>query len=76
MGLLLGRSACVPDRPAGGPSQPSAGGRGPAPGAPAGTTVDRLAVDFSLPGQAGYGLIAWLVLHTGWHAWLGLPENP
>ncbi|MCL1899966.1 MAG: GDSL-type esterase/lipase family protein [Promicromonosporaceae bacterium] len=27
------------------------------------------------PGQAGYGLIAWLVLHTGWHQWLGLdPE--
>ncbi|MDR2722553.1 MAG: GDSL-type esterase/lipase family protein [Cellulomonadaceae bacterium] len=24
------------------------------------------------PGQAGYGLIAWLVLHTGWHPWLGL----
>lgn len=28
-----------------------------------------------LPGQAGYGLIAWLVLHTGWHAWLGLPQD-
>ncbi|WP_124344674.1 GDSL-type esterase/lipase family protein [Cellulomonas algicola] len=28
-----------------------------------------------LPGQAGYGLIAWLVLHTGWHAWLGLPDD-
>jgi lysophospholipase L1-like esterase len=27
-----------------------------------------------LPGQAGYGLIAWLVLHTGWHSWLGLPD--
>lgn len=27
------------------------------------------------PGQAGYGLIAWLVLHGGWHAWLGLPQN-
>src|ERR671917_55804 len=25
------------------------------------------------PGQAGYGLMAWLVLHTGWHAWLGPP---
>ena len=25
------------------------------------------------PGQAGYGLMAWLVLHTGWHSWLGLP---
>ncbi|GIJ00176.1 GDSL-like lipase/acylhydrolase family protein [Sediminihabitans luteus] len=28
------------------------------------------------PAQAGYGLMAWLVLHTGWHAWLGLPEDP
>jgi acyl-CoA thioesterase I len=27
------------------------------------------------PGQAGYGLIAWLVLHGGWYAWLGLPDN-
>ncbi len=27
------------------------------------------------PGQAGYGLITWLVLHTGWHAWLGLPDD-
>ncbi len=27
------------------------------------------------PGQAGYGLMAWLVLHTGWHAWLGLPAQ-
>src|SRR5262249_27502904 len=24
------------------------------------------------PGQAGYGLIAWLVLHQGWPAWLGI----
>ena len=23
------------------------------------------------PGQAGYGLIAWLVLHNGWNEWLG-----
>ena len=22
------------------------------------------------PGQAGYGLIAWLVLHHGWAPWL------
>jgi hypothetical protein len=28
-----------------------------------------------LPGLAGYGLLAWLVLHTGWHAWLGLPDD-
>lgn len=27
------------------------------------------------PGQAGYGLMAWLVLHSGWHTWLGLPED-
>ncbi len=27
------------------------------------------------PGQAGYGLMAWLVLHGGWHAWLGLPQT-
>lgn len=25
------------------------------------------------PGQAGYGLMAWLVLHNGWTNWLGLP---
>ncbi len=31
--------------------------------------------DGLLPAQAGYGLIAWLVLHTGWHVWLGLPED-
>lgn len=28
-----------------------------------------------LPGQAGYGLMAWLVLHTGWQQWLGLPDD-
>lgn len=26
------------------------------------------------PGQAGYGLIAWLVLHRGWYNWLGISE--
>jgi lysophospholipase L1-like esterase len=26
------------------------------------------------PGQAGYGLIAWLVLHSGWYPWVGVPE--
>ena len=31
--------------------------------------------DGRTPGQAGYGLIAWLVLHSGWHAWLGLPAD-
>lgn len=28
-----------------------------------------------LPGQAGYGLMAWLVLHHGWQPWLGLPAE-
>ena len=28
--------------------------------------------DRSHPGQAGYGLIAWLVLHNGWNDWLSL----
>ena len=37
--------------------------------------ADVAAGDGQLPGQAGYGLIAWLVLHTGWHTWLGLPED-
>lgn len=27
-----------------------------------------------LPAQAGYGLMAWLVLHSGWHGWLGVPD--
>lgn len=27
------------------------------------------------PGQAGYGLLAWLVLHNGWHQWLGVPQT-
>ncbi|MBD9698434.1 lysophospholipase [Flavimobilis sp. GY10621] len=27
-----------------------------------------------LPQQAGYGLMAWLVLHSGWHRWLGLAD--
>lgn len=31
--------------------------------------------DGRVPGQAGYGLMAWLVLHAGWHRWLGLPED-
>ncbi|MFS0700878.1 GDSL-type esterase/lipase family protein [Cellulomonas sp. 179-A 4D5 NHS] len=37
---------------------------------------DLAAGDGLLPGQAGYGLMAWLVLHTGWHTWLGLPDDP
>jgi lysophospholipase L1-like esterase len=27
------------------------------------------------PGQAGYGLIAWLVLHNGWYDWLQLSPS-
>lgn len=34
-----------------------------------------LAAGHGVPGQAGYGLMAWLVLHTGWHAWLGVPDD-
>jgi acyl-CoA thioesterase-1 len=33
-----------------------------------------LASNGGSPGQAGYGLMAWLVLHRGWHQWLGFPE--
>lgn len=31
--------------------------------------------DDHLPLQAGHGLIAWLVLHSQWHTWLGI-EDP
>lgn len=35
--------------------------------------LDDLAVnDGRLPGQAGYGLMAWVVLHRGWYSWTGL----
>ena len=27
------------------------------------------------PGQAGYGLIAWLVLHNGWYDWLQISPS-
>ncbi len=30
--------------------------------------------DNGVPGQVGYGLIAWLVLNRGWNEWLGLAE--
>ncbi len=30
--------------------------------------------DESLPHQAGYGLMAWLVLHSAWHDWLGVEQ--
>ena len=36
---------------------------------------DLAAGDGVHPGQAGYGLMAWLVLHGGWHQWLGLPQE-
>jgi acyl-CoA thioesterase-1 len=31
-----------------------------------------LAANGGTPGQSGYGLMAWLVLHRGWFQWLGL----
>ena len=37
--------------------------------------ADVAAGDGTHPGQAGYGLLAWLVLHNGWHEWLGLPQD-
>lgn len=37
--------------------------------------ADLAGSDGDTPGQAGHGLIAWLVLHGGWHRWLGLPED-
>ena len=36
---------------------------------------DLAAGDTVHPGQAGYGLIAWLVLNGGWPQWLGLGER-
>lgn len=37
--------------------------------------ADLAAGDGALPGQAGYGLMAWLVLHSHWNTWLGLPDD-
>ncbi len=37
--------------------------------------ADLAAGDGALPGQAGYGLMAWLVLHSHWSTWLGLPDD-
>jgi len=37
--------------------------------------ADVAAGDGFHPGQAGYGLLAWLVLHNGWHTWLGVPTD-
>ncbi len=28
-----------------------------------------------LPNQAGYGLLAWIVLHNNWFEWIGLPPR-
>lgn len=36
--------------------------------------TDLAAGDGRRPGQAGYGLIAWLVLHSGWTRFLGIPD--
>ena len=36
---------------------------------------DMASGDQALPLQAGYGLMAWLVLHSSWHDWLGV-EDP
>jgi acyl-CoA thioesterase I len=36
--------------------------------------TDLAAGDGRHPRQAGYGLIAWLVLHGGWYEWLGVPR--
>ncbi len=37
--------------------------------------ADLEAGDGCHPGQAGYGLLAWLVLHCGWTSWLGLDDR-
>jgi lysophospholipase L1-like esterase len=37
--------------------------------------TDLAAGDGRHPGQVGYGLLAWLVLHNGWAHWLGLADN-
>ncbi|ROP45999.1 GDSL-type esterase/lipase family protein [Pseudokineococcus lusitanus] len=37
--------------------------------------ADVAAGDGVHPGQAGYGLLAWLVLNGGWRPWLGLPDE-
>ncbi len=37
--------------------------------------TDMAAGDGRHPGQVGYGLLAWLVLHNGWAHWLGVAED-
>ncbi len=36
---------------------------------------DLALADRYTPSQAGYGLLAWLVLHNGWNTWLGVPPT-
>jgi lysophospholipase L1-like esterase len=36
--------------------------------------ADMATGDDALPRQAGYGLMAWLVLHSRWHSWLGIEQ--
>lgn len=38
-------------------------------------STDVAATGGARPGQAGYGLLTWLVLHRGWYEWLGVPEQ-
>ena len=40
-----------------------------------GWLAETTARERNLPGQVGYGLIAWLVLNRGWFEWLGLTEE-
>lgn len=40
-------------------------------GGAGGSSEERVTMP-TVPGQVGYGLLAWLVLHGGWHRWLGL----
>lgn len=37
--------------------------------------TDMATSEHGLPGPAGYGLMAWLVLHAQWREWLGLPAD-
>ncbi|WP_194948278.1 GDSL-type esterase/lipase family protein [Actinomyces trachealis] len=37
--------------------------------------TDMAATGGMRPGQAGYGLLTWLVLHRGWYEWLGVPAQ-
>ena len=39
-------------------------------------SLARTTQEITLPGQAGYALIAWLVLHEGWFEWAGAQPRP